>query len=166
MNEKMKTAATAPTPTRADEIFFEMKTAQAAAEMQALRDQAEAQAEAEAKDVVRLAAHETIRRRVREELDGKDLEAAREKLELALDAFVEVCRKHDDRFSEIFYPLNYDSSLLPWPDDIQQYGMDRPFVAGLEPRQASCQGGISLAARAAIMKYYPRQGIDLNSAAD
>ncbi len=171
MNEKMKTAATAPAPaqTRADEIFAEMKQQQTASETQTMRDQAEAQAQAEAAEAKRLAAHETIRQRVREELAGKDVEAEREKMTLALDAFVAVCKAYDERFKEILYPLSHDSSLKPLPDDIkvEGYTLFRPFIAGRDVKPASTQRDISNAAKAAIRKHYSdRQTINLNEPQD
>jgi len=161
-------ATVAPAPTRADEIFAAMQAAQTASETQAMREQAEAQAQAEAAEVVRLAAHETIRRRVQAELDGSDLDAALAQFQQATEHFIAVCKAYDDRHAAILGPINYDSALLPLPDDIKNEGFNmwRPTIGGREIRQARPQNDISKTVREIYQSVYPRHNFSLDNPQD
>jgi hypothetical protein len=153
---------------RTREIHARMEAEEESAKAQARENQARAIAEAEAAEVLRLQKLEEIRARAKKELSGKDLEAARKGLAVALESFVSVCRAYDDRHSEILEPLVTDSSLQPLPANWGNAGnmLWRLQIDGEEIPRATAQTDISKSAREAYQKHYPRQSYSLDSPRD
>jgi DNA-binding transcriptional regulator YiaG len=150
-------------PNRAAAIFEQLKADDEQARTRALHEQAQAQAESEAREAARLAGLDEIRARVKAQLSGTDLEAAREKLHAALDEFVSVNHAYEQRVRDVFESATSDPALSPLPANWANsgHGLYRPQVDGERLPVARPMTDIRDAAIAAIRKHYPRTIINL-----